>query len=163
MQSHSAPLDAADEPEAVVRGFLADLDAGRGAAARARLAADYVLEVVGQGNWPIGGEHRGADLSALMRTVRHRFPVGLVLMPGAVTARGDRVIVEARSQGVRRDGRDYRNEYVFIFVVEGGLIRRQREFCDIIAADEILCGPLGADDIGACQPRPGKGALEQDH
>ena len=55
------------------------------------------------------------------------------------------MVAEARGHGVRRDGRVYENSYVFIYVVEDGLIRRQREYNDLFRADEFLCGPLGPD------------------
>jgi ketosteroid isomerase-like protein len=135
-----APDASAEE---VVRTFMGDLAPGL---AKTLLADDFVLEVTGEGNWSIGGEYQGDRLRELMSLVNHRFPKGVPLTIRELTAAGERVIVEATSDAMRRDGRRYQNSYVFIFIVRDGQIRRQREFCDIILADEFLCGPM-SDEV----------------
>lgn len=129
-------------PEDIVRAYMADLASGDGSTAKSLVADDFVLEVAGEGSWLIGGEHHGQRLQDLMTRVYQRFPKGVPLTVQELTAVGERVIVEATSRAVRRDGQLYQNSYVFIFIVRDGLIRRQREFCDIIRADKFLCGPM---------------------
>jgi len=43
---------------------------------------------------------------------------------------GDTVIVEMTNRGKLFNGRDYENEYCFVFEVEAGKIRRVREYVD---------------------------------
>ncbi len=41
-------------------------------------------------------------------------------------------------QGKVANGKDYRNEYCFVFEVEGGKIRRVREYVDLLTVKETL-------------------------
>ena len=43
---------------------------------------------------------------------------------------GDTVIVEMTNRGKVANGKDYENEYCFIFEIEAGKIRRVREYVD---------------------------------
>lgn len=62
----------------------------------------------------------------------------------ALTAEGDRVVAEARSEGRLIDGSDYRNRYVFVFRIEGGRIAHIAEHYNIQIAQERLV-PLMAE------------------
>jgi len=54
-------------------------------------------------------------------------------------ATGDNtVILELTNQGKAANGKDYRNEYCFIFEVENGKIRRVREYVDLLTVKETL-------------------------
>ncbi len=46
-------------------------------------------------------------------------------------AAGDAVIVELTNRGKAFNGKDYENEYCFVFELEGGKIRRIREYVDM--------------------------------
>ncbi|WP_157218930.1 nuclear transport factor 2 family protein [Flavisphingomonas formosensis] len=135
-------------PEAVILGYFEDISAKRFAAARARIADDATWWVVGEGRWPLGGTYSNRELGKLFGIVDERFPEGLQITVQRTTSEGDRVVVEAESHGIRRDGRSYNNNYVFIFIVRDGLIRHRREYCDMFHADDLLCGSIG-DGSGA--------------
>jgi ketosteroid isomerase-like protein len=130
-------------PEAVILGYFEDISAKRFAAARARIADDATWWVVGEGRWPLGGTYSNRELGTLFSLVDDRFPDGLRITVQRTTSEGDRVVVEAESHGIRRDGRPYDNVYVFIFIVRDGLIRHRREYCDMFHADDLLCGSIG--------------------
>ena len=65
-------------------------------------------------------------------------------MPGlrqnvkTVTAEGDRVVVEAEGNAETSAGTRYANNYVFVFAMEGGLIKEVREYFCTRYADEVL-------------------------
>jgi hypothetical protein len=51
---------------------------------------------------------------------------------------GDAVVVELTNRAKTGKGRDYENEYCFVFEVEAGKIRRIREYTDTAKAKAIL-------------------------
>ena len=61
---------------------------------------------------------------------------------------GDAVAVEARSRGMHVSGREYSNEYHFLFRFRDGLIVRLKEYMDTERVTDVLCGgqrPARAD------------------
>lgn len=54
----------------------------------------------------------------------------LVITPVAMTAEGDRVAVEAESSATTTTGRDYRNQYHFLFTMRGGKVAAVKEYMD---------------------------------
>ena len=130
------------DPKSVVLGYFEDLAAGRFREARQREADDSLWWVVGEGAWPLGGEFNRSEIRKIHQIVRDRFPKGLSTTVSAVTAEGERVVIEAEAYGVRRDGRVYHNDYVFIFTVRDGLIQYRREYCNMHHAEEMLLGEM---------------------
>ncbi|WP_439621378.1 nuclear transport factor 2 family protein [Hyphomonas sp.] len=54
-----------------------------------------------------------------------------------LTQEGDRVAVEATSAGALRNGKSYRNQYHFLFVLESGVIKHIREYHDTAHAADV--------------------------
>ena len=54
----------------------------------------------------------------------------IAITPTAMTAEGDRVAVEASSDAETVSGRQYQNEYHFLFVVREGKIAAVKEYMD---------------------------------
>ena len=129
--------------EDVVRGYYVDISEGRYEEAAARLSPDSFLWIVGEGRWPLGGTHDMASLQRIHGMVAERFPDGLKLTIKGITAAGERVAVEAESEGIRSDGKRYHNQYHYLITVRDGLICERREYLDTIHAKELLCDPLG--------------------
>jgi ketosteroid isomerase-like protein len=71
-----------------------------------------------------------ARLAALFEPPLHVEVVG-------VTDGGDRVAIEARSQGTLPDGSTYRNNYAFFFAFADGQILEIREYLDVSAIGVI--------------------------
>lgn len=57
-----------------------------------------------------------------------------------VYADGERVVVEERMTATLADGRPYANDYCFVFELEGGQIRRVREYMDTAAGHRMIFG-----------------------
>jgi len=67
------------------------------------------------------------------------FPQGLNSEIAKVHAAGDdTVIVELTNRGKAVNGKDYRNEYCFVFELENGKIRRVREYVDLLTVKDTL-------------------------
>ena len=82
------------------------------------------------GTTPASGDHTKTEITALMKDLCAGFRDGLRLTPVSFTAEGDRVAVEAESDGVLANGRVYRNTYHFLFVVTDSRIHEIKEFMD---------------------------------
>ena len=84
------------------------------------------------GNMPgTSGLKKGKDeILKFMSGVGGVFPEGLKSEFRKVHCDGDTVIVEMTNRGKARNGNDYENEYCFVFELEGGKIRRIREYVD---------------------------------
>ena len=85
--------------------------------------------------------------------IRKAFPAGLNSEISKVHGAGDTVVVELTNTGKAFTGRDYRNEYCFIFEIEAGKIRRIREYVDMLTVKEALMQRVAASSM---QPRRGK-------
>jgi uncharacterized protein len=94
------------------------------------------------GNLPgASGLKRGKDeIAAFMRGVSTTFPEGLKTEFRRVYCDGDTVIVELTNRGKTARGKQYENEYCFVFEIEGGKIRRIREYVDTQKAHDLLFG-----------------------
>ena len=91
------------------------------------------------GNLPVSGLKKGkAAVAGFVKGVKQGFPGGLVPEMRKVHADGDTVIVELTNRGKAHNGKDYENEYCFIFEIEGGKIRRMREYVDTQRVKDIL-------------------------
>ncbi len=66
------------------------------------------------------------------------FPNGLTSEISGVYGDGDVVILELTNKGKVANGRDYSNEYCFVFEIEGGKIRRVREYLDTHKAYDLM-------------------------
>jgi uncharacterized protein len=72
------------------------------------------------------------------RNAAKTFPDGLQTQINRVYGDGDTVILELTNRGKLANGRDYENEYCFVFELEGGKIRRVREYVDTQKAKELM-------------------------
>lgn len=88
----------------------------------------------------------GTSTKEQMRAALNQMPViykpgTMRVIPGGFTAEGDRVAVEARSEGELHNGRSYRNTYHFLFVLRDGKLAEIREYIDSHHAYEIFLVP----------------------
>jgi uncharacterized protein len=115
-----------------------DLLGGKVDAALANMS-DEVSWVI-PGNLPgVSGLKRGkAAVKEFIGGIGKAFPAGLNSQISKVHSAGDTVIVELTNTGKAVTGRDYRNEYCFVFEIEGGKIRRIREYVDMLTVKEAL-------------------------
>jgi limonene-1,2-epoxide hydrolase len=97
-------------------------------------------ELAGAGNTPgVSGLKRGKDeILKFMSSVGQVFPEGLQSEINRAYADGNTVILELTNRGKVSNGKQYENEYCFVFEIEDGKIRRIREYADTQKAKEIL-------------------------
>jgi ketosteroid isomerase-like protein len=115
-----------------------DVIAGNVDAAAANMS-DEISWVIPGNLAGVSGLKRGkAAVKEFIGGIRKAFPAGLNSAISKVHSAGDTVIVELTNTGKAFNGRDYRNEYCFVFEIEGGKIRRIREYVDMLTVKEAL-------------------------
>ena len=121
-----------------VRDFFDALNA----ADAERIAAAYDAEGTcwTSGHTLISGTLTRDQIVAGAGAVLEAFPDGLVFTVHAMTAEGERVAVEAESQGRHVSGREYKNLYHFLFEFRNGKVLRLKEYMDTEIVTEVLCG-----------------------
>ena len=106
-----------------------------------RMADDFRWINIGTNKWSGTFDGKEAVLRDLLaplrgkliersRTVAHRF-----------IADDDYVVVEARGDNVTKAGRQYNNEYCFVFRLSDGKIRQVKEYSDTALIDTVLGDP----------------------
>jgi len=99
-------------------------------------AADF--EIWTAGSLPFSGRHDKAYALGATRMILGAFPKGLSFTIDAITAEGERVAIEAHSDGEHVSGRNYHNEYHFLLRVRDGQVIEFKEYLDTQLADEVL-------------------------
>jgi len=91
------------------------------------------------GNLPnLSGLRKGkAEILNFARGAAQMFPGGLKSELRRVYCDGDTVLIEMTNRGKLFNGRDYENEYCFVFEIEAGKIRRVREYVDTQKVKEL--------------------------
>lgn len=130
-------------PEAANKALARELFDAISRADVAKLDALYAddFEIWTAGALPISGTRTRAQALDGMRMIDGMFPDGITFTIVAMTAEGDRVAVEARSEGMHVSGLPYRNEYHFLIVARDGKIVRFKEYMDTLHAKEVLLAP----------------------
>src|SRR6516162_1542149 len=122
---------AAQQDGELVRKTWQDLIAGKVDAALANMS-DQVSWLI-PGNVPNGSgeKDKKTENRKFVAGIGKAFPQGLRTEITKTHAAGDAVIVELTNRGKAFNGKDYENEYCFVFELEGGKIRRIREYVDM--------------------------------
>ncbi len=119
--------------------FLKASAAHDAAKVEAFLADDAIYWVGGKPHlFPAAGNQTKAQIVAYMATPSI-FSEGLKLRVGEITAEGDRIAVEAESEGVTNKGRHYNNFYHYLFKFRDGRITLVKEYVDTQHAFETFC------------------------
>ena len=118
--------------------FLADLFGRDVESALEALDDDVEWIVPGDSRYG-GGAHQGrAAVVEFFADVLGLFPDGLAVERSREWRGADGVVVEAVLAGQAANARPYRNDYVFVFDVDGAKVRRVREYCDTSHAEAVL-------------------------
>jgi uncharacterized protein len=121
-----------------VREFFDILNRGDVEALYAAYAPEGGLETMG--HTLISGRFTREQIRGAAGQIFQVFPQGLRFTIDAMTAEGERVAVEAHSQGQHVSGRSYGNRYHFLFVLRAGSVLLLREYMDTEQVTDILCG-----------------------
>jgi len=127
-----------DNNKAFVRQFFEALNQGDSAAIVDAYAEDG--EVWTMGGTLISGRYNKAQITASCDAIFESFPEGIHFTIDAMTAEGERVAVEAHSEGKHVSGQLYSNEYHFLFIIRDGKLFRLKEYMDTERVTDILCG-----------------------
>ena len=127
---------AAEERRAITRELFDALSRSDVAAIDALYAEDFVLW--SPGALPFSGTHDKAEALELTKMITAAFPQGLRFTIDAMTVEGERVAVEAHSEGRHASGRDYRNQYHFLVKIRDGKIVMLKEYMDTQHAMDVL-------------------------
>jgi uncharacterized protein len=100
--------------------------------------ADNVSWLV-PGNTPTSGLKRGKEeILKFMSGFSQAFPEGMKIEIRKTYCDGDTVILELTNRGKVSNGKNYENEYCFVFELENDKIRRIREYVDTQKAKDLL-------------------------
>jgi ketosteroid isomerase-like protein len=102
------------------------------------LSANVVWTIEGTG--PSAGTYQGRDelIARAVRPLASRLSTPVRPVSKRIWADGDHVIINWAGEGVARDGRPYRNSYVWIFRMAGGKAAEVNAFLDLTAYDDVL-------------------------
>jgi len=91
------------------------------------------------GNLPnLSGLKKGkAGIIDFARNAAKLFPNGLKTEIHRVYGEGDTIVLEMSNRGKLFNGKDYDNEYCFVFEIEAGKVRRVREYVDTQKVKEL--------------------------
>jgi len=137
---------AAEERRAITRALFDALSRSDVAAVDALYAEEFVLW--SPGALPFSGTHDKAEALELTKMITAAFPQGLQFTIDAMTVEGERVAVEAHSEGRHASGRDYRNQYHFLVKIRDGKIVMLKEYMDTQHAMDVLLQGMTAPGSG---------------
>ncbi len=101
-------------------------------------ADDFKMWVTG--SLPFSGTNDKAGAVSAMPAVLGLFPEGIKFSIQAMTAEGERVAIEAKSEGRTFRGDLYEQDYHFLMRARGGKIVEWKEYMDTEHARKVLVG-----------------------
>jgi uncharacterized protein len=124
--------------KARVRQFLADLSAGNVDGAFAAYAKNGCVETMG--STLISGVSEYPELRGAIASIMEVFPTGINFTVRGMVAEGEKVAVEASSEGEHVSGQTYSNDYHFLFEFDKGKLIKLTEYMDTEQVTDVLCG-----------------------
>tara|TARA_R110002049_G_scaffold53223_22_gene149050 strand:+ start:2784 stop:3203 length:420 start_codon:yes stop_codon:yes gene_type:complete len=92
------------------------------------------------GHTLISGVFNRDQVADSVRGIFDVFPQGLNFTPTGMIAEGEKVAVEATSEGLHVSGQTYSNEYHFLFEFQDGKLLKLKEYMDTERVTDVLCG-----------------------
>jgi ketosteroid isomerase-like protein len=123
--------------KAIVTQFFNALNAGDVDFIVNSYAAEGCVQTMG--NTLISGIFSKDQIAASAGGIFEVFPQGLRFTVLGMVAEGDKVAVEARSEGRHVSGRIYSNDYHFLFEFRDGSVLRLKEYMDTERVTDVLC------------------------
>lgn len=121
-----------------VYAFFEAMNKGDSAAIVAAYADDGYVQTMG--HTLISGKYTKQQITAAAGAIFENFPQGLSFTITGITAEGERVAVEAESDGMHISGKLYHNSYHFLFIFRDGELITLKEYLDTEHATDVLCG-----------------------
>ena len=131
-------MNTPQDNKATVSEFFAALNAGDTAAIVNAYADDGCVETMG--GTLISGVFSKAQIADSAGAIFEVFPQGLKFTIKDMIAEGNKVAVEASSEGEHVSGLTYSNDYHFLFEFGDGKLLRLKEYMDTEQVTDVLCG-----------------------
>lgn len=130
-------MDNSDANKARVNAFFDALNRGDVAAIVGAYAEDGCVHTMG--NTLISGVFGREQIAAAAGGIFDVFPAGLRFTVLGMIAEGEKVAVEATSDGQHISGQRYYNEYHFLFEFRDGKLLKLKEYMDTERVTDVLC------------------------
>lgn len=91
------------------------------------------------GNTMISGTFSLEQIRPLAGGLFELFPEGLKYTIHGSTVQGNRVALEAESNGRHKNGKWYNQHYHFLFIIKDGKILRYKEYFDTERVTDVMC------------------------
>ncbi|MBI4514397.1 MAG: nuclear transport factor 2 family protein [Deltaproteobacteria bacterium] len=131
-------MSESEQNKQITRALFAALSRADAAAVAEMYADDFTLWTAG--TLPFSGTFNKTQALQGMDQILGLFPDGLQFTITAMTAEGERVAVEAESDGRHASGKRYHNQYHFLVIVRDGKIVQLKEYMDTMHAQAVLLG-----------------------
>ncbi len=131
-------MTSTEQYKTIVRDFFAALNAGDVDAIVNAYADDGCVQTMG--STLISGTFSKPEIAASAGAIFEVFPEGLKFEIHDMVAEGEKVAVEAVSEGEHVSGQTYSNEYHFLFEFRDGKLLKLKEYMDTEMITDVLCG-----------------------
>jgi hypothetical protein len=91
--------------------------------------------------FPVSGWKTKKEMQTLLEQLGPLLKSPAVITIHGMVAEGDMVAVTGESHGVSNKGRNYNNEYHFLFEVRDGKVQTVKEYCDTAHAKRVFLEP----------------------
>jgi len=151
----AAAESTAERNQRLVERAFANWSAGRGSLFDDLLSPAVVWTIRGSG--PAAGTYHGREdfLERAVRPFAQRLATPIVPRVEGVWAREDQVVVRWMGTATARDGAPYRNEYVWIFRMDGARATQVEAFLDLVPYQDVI------DRIALADPSPAMPSAER--
>ncbi len=123
----------------LARAFLNALSKGDVDAMSKIISPD--IEAVATGTSVLSAQRDYAAVLEAVASLKQATKDGIAVDIVSLTEEEDRIVCEWKGSSELVTGTPYNNEYVFIFYVKDGKVRRMTEYMDTKLADDVM-GPL---------------------
>lgn len=131
-------MNTIEQNKAVVQRFFEAMSSGDVDTIVNTYADDGCVQTMG--NTLISGTNSKENIKKFASSIYDVFPNGLAFTIDSMVAEGDKVAVEARSEGEHISGQTYGNEYHFVFELKDGKLLKLKEYMDTELVTDVLCG-----------------------
>lgn len=151
----AAAESTAERNQRLVERAFATWSAGRGSLFDDLLSPTVVWTIRGSG--PAAGTYHGSEdfLQRAVRPFAQRLATPIVPRVEGIWAREDQVVVRWMGTATARDGAPYRNEYVWIFRMDGARATQVEAFLDLVPYQDVI------DRIALADPSPAMPSAER--
>lgn len=151
----AAAESTAERNQRLVERAFANWSAGRGSLFDDLLSPTVVWTIRGSG--PVAGTYHGREdfLQRAVRPFAQRLATHIVPRVEGIWAREDQVVVRWMGTATARDGAPYRNEYVWIFRMDGARATQVEAFLDLVPYQDVI------DRIALADPSPAMPSAER--